>query len=245
MAQKRMLNKSISLSAQVNSLTLQEKLIFTWVIPHLDDYGLISSDPAVIKATAVPMIKSITIQVVVHFISHAEELGLVKVYKDCIEFLGFENHQSISQEKKAKPKFAKIPQENSGEKKKAQKSPLQDKIREDKIREDKIREDKITCDASVAGKKNDRVLSPVEQIMDIFYRINPTLNFGNKTTRSACEDMIKKFGLDATKAMAEQVISVQGKKYAPVATTPYQMKEKLAQFKIYFDSKKGDEMLKV
>ena len=33
--------------------------------------------------------------------------------------------------------------------------------------------------------------------------------------------------------MAEIAIAVQGKTYAPVITTPYQLKEKLAQLKIY------------
>jgi len=114
------------------------------------------------------------------------------------------------------------------------------KRKEDKINEDKEkrREDNI-CDASVADKKADRVLSPVEQIMDIFYKINPTLNWGNKTTRKACQEMINKFGLEPTLKMAEQIISIQGQPFAPVATTPYQMKEKLANFKVYFDSKKN------
>jgi hypothetical protein len=77
--------------------------------------------------------------------------------------------------------------------------------------------------------------------MNIFYKINPTLNWGNKTTRKACADLIKKFGLEDTKTMAEKVVSVQGMDFAPVATTPHQMKEKLAQFKIYFDRKKNDK----
>ena len=146
MAQKRMLNKSISLSAQVNKLNLKEKVIFTWSIPHLDDYGLLDSDPEVIKAMVIPMIKEITIKDINQFVKRAGELGLLKEYQDCLEFTGFENHQSISAEKKAKMKFSKIPinpQENSGENNNPQKSPLQDKIREDKIREDKIREEKI------------------------------------------------------------------------------------------------------
>lgn len=86
---------------------------------------------------------------------------------------------------------------------------------------------------------SDLTVAGVEDILNIFYKINPTLNWGNKTTRKACKDLIKQFGLEETKRMAEAVVSIQGKPYAPVATTPHQMKEKLAQFKIYFDRQKN------
>jgi hypothetical protein len=107
-----------------------------------------------------------------------------------------------------------------------------DNVPLDKNRIDKKRIEKnsISSDLKVAG---------VDDIMKIFYKINPTLNWGTKTNRKACEDLIKKFGLEDTKRMAEQVIGVQGKPYTPVATTPYQMKEKLAQFAIYFKTQKN------
>jgi len=153
MAQKRMLNKSISLSAQVNKLNLKEKIIFTWSIPHLDDYGLLNSDPEVIKATTCPMIKDITLKDIRGFIVKASELELLKEYRDCLEFTGFTNHQSISEEKKAKMKFSKIPrnpQENIGENNNPQKSPVQDKIREDKISKDKIREERTPSQVAIS-----------------------------------------------------------------------------------------------
>jgi len=79
----------------------------------------------------------------------------------------------------------------------------------------------------------------VKEVMDVFYKINPTLNWGNKTIRKAAADLIKKFGLEETLRMAEAVVAVQGQPYAPVATTPYDMKEKLAKFKIFFDNQKN------
>jgi len=108
-----------------------------------------------------------------------------------------------------------------------------------KIGKDRLSKDKI-------GKETSELSSQVKQLMDIFYKINPTLNWGNKTTRKASEDLIKKFGLAGTLQMAEQIVAVQGQKFAPVCTTPYQMKEKLAQFKIYFDGlKEKDNKFKV
>ena len=83
----------------------------------------------------------------------------------------------------------------------------------------------------IASSKNDGI----KKIMDIFYKINPTLNWSNKTTRKSCDDLIKKYGLEETKKLAEYAISIQGEKYAPVITTPYQLWNKLSQLKIYYD----------
>lgn len=80
--------------------------------------------------------------------------------------------------------------------------------------------------------------SQIKEIFKVFYEINPNINWGNKTSRKACEDMIKKFGYEGTMGMAQQVISVHGKAYAPVATTPYEMMIKLSKFKAYFESEK-------
>jgi hypothetical protein len=77
--------------------------------------------------------------------------------------------------------------------------------------------------------------SSINKVIDVFYKTNPMINWGNKTMRKACEDMIKVFGLDETLYMAERIVMSQGRKYAPVATDPLQMKNKLAQFKIYFE----------
>jgi len=154
-----MLNKSISLSGQMNELTLKEKLIFTWSIPHLDDYGLLDVSLAVIKATVIPMVKEIGLSDIRRFIDKGVAIGLLQEHKDCLEFLGFNNHQSISEEKKVKSKFAKIPQENSGENNNPQKSPLQDKRSKEKIREEKGREG--SC-ASL------REATPKEQAVEFF-----------------------------------------------------------------------------
>lgn len=81
----------------------------------------------------------------------------------------------------------------------------------------------------------------IDQLIGIFENINPTLNWKNKTIRNSATELINKFGFEDAINMAKQVISIQGKPYAPVATNPYQMKEKLAQFKIYFDRKKTEK----
>lgn len=55
MAQKRMLDKKISVSEQVNDLNFEAQIIFTWAIPHADDLGLLPISKKTLKALIVPM----------------------------------------------------------------------------------------------------------------------------------------------------------------------------------------------
>lgn len=140
MAQKRMLNKSISLSGQVNKLSTKHKLMFTWSIAHLDDYGRITNDPEVFKGTVHPMDKSITIKDCADFMEAAIAQNLVTNLSDCLEYTGFDNHQTISEEKRAKSRFNGLPQESPRIPENSQESPVQEKRREEKGSKEKRRE---------------------------------------------------------------------------------------------------------
>jgi hypothetical protein len=59
MANRRMIGKSISVSKQVNSMSLFSQHLFTWMIAHADDWGRMSGDPDVLRATVIPMATSI------------------------------------------------------------------------------------------------------------------------------------------------------------------------------------------
>lgn len=80
----------------------------------------------------------------------------------------------------------------------------------------------------------------VNDIMNIFYKINPTLNWGNRTYRKSAKDLIDKFGFDETKQMAEAAVSIQGQSYAPTITNPYELKEKLLKVKLFFDRRENN-----
>ncbi|MEA3430176.1 MAG: replication protein [Nanoarchaeota archaeon] len=96
------------------------------------------------------------------------------------------------------------------------------------------------------GKQRDKtkymqseIAGQINEIFNLFYEsINPTINFANKTSRSATETLIKKFGFDQITRMVKQTIAIQGKQYAPVVTTPYEFKEKLGKLHIYFKREK-------
>lgn len=82
-------------------------------------------------------------------------------------------------------------------------------------------------------------IKEINQVLEVFYqRINPGINFGNKTNRKASDWLIKNYGFEKTKAMAEWACKIQGRQYAPIVTTPWQLKEKLGELKIYADKLK-------
>lgn len=97
------------------------------------------------------------------------------------------------------------------------------------------------------AKKEKKVLSPysrdIHRVISAFREISPSLLYGNKSQRNAAEEMIKKFGIDKTLIMINAVISVQGVKYAPRATTPYAMWNKIGDFKAYFQSIKKEKQI--
>lgn len=55
MAQKRMIDKKISVSEQVANLSISAQCLYTWSIPHADDLGLLHVSARTLKATIVPM----------------------------------------------------------------------------------------------------------------------------------------------------------------------------------------------
>lgn len=67
----------------------------------------------------------------------------------------------------------------------------------------------------------------------LFEGINPTISYDNKTTRSAVELLYRKFGKEEAISIAKYAVSVFGKKFAPVISTPYQLKEKISSLASY------------
>lgn len=95
----------------------------------------------------------------------------------------------------------------------------------------------IATPKSVAG---------IDILFNIFYKsINPNINWGNKTQRSAAEWLINKYGVDRIEKIAKYSCSIQGKKYAPTITTPYQLKEKFADLNIYYEKNKVNQIIKI
>lgn len=75
----------------------------------------------------------------------------------------------------------------------------------------------------------------IKKIFEIFQMtVNPTINYGNKTQRKAAQDLLDTLGEDKALRLAEYACSIQNEDFAPVVTTPYQLKEKAAQVRIHW-----------
>jgi hypothetical protein len=148
MADGRMLKRAISTSRRLADLkTDSARMLYTWIIPHLDIEGRFYADPAMVKGSVVPRIKSFTEAKIGECLSDMAAVGLIYLYKidgdNYLHLRKFEDHQNLRPGKEAKsiipsppisdnsgPTPAVLP-DNSGP------TPAEDKIREDKIREDK------------------------------------------------------------------------------------------------------------
>jgi hypothetical protein len=67
----------------------------------------------------------------------------------------------------------------------------------------------------------------VNKLLKEFQDINPTINYGNKTQRSCCENLIKKFGYEKVLSTLNYYKSVRAEKYCPSISTPYELEQKM------------------
>lgn len=74
----------------------------------------------------------------------------------------------------------------------------------------------------------------IAMIIELFIKtINPLLGYARKTDRSACKILIQTFGFEGAYRIAKYAISIQAEKYAPVVSSPYQLKCNLSKVGIF------------
>lgn len=81
MAQKRMLDKKISISEQVANLTVEAQLLFTWMIPHADDMGMLPYSSRQIKALVVPMNEKYTAESIGIHLEDIRKQDLINIFE--------------------------------------------------------------------------------------------------------------------------------------------------------------------
>ena len=113
----RFLSKSVSLSEQLASVSLEAALLFTWCIPHLDSEGRLLGNAASVKATAVPLRDEIPLDSVPSLLlelarAPKDEHGRPLVYwyevqsRRYLEFPGFVSHQrGLRKDREAKSRL--------------------------------------------------------------------------------------------------------------------------------------------
>lgn len=112
MAEKRMLAKVISISEKVNMLPdVFDMLLFTWMIPHTDDFGRLAGSPAKVKALVVPMLDK-SLRDVETALNHLSAADLIFWYEvageKVVQINDFEKHQQ-GLHKRTRSKFADPP----------------------------------------------------------------------------------------------------------------------------------------
>lgn len=116
MAEKRMISKVISISEKVNMLPdIFDMLLFTWIIPHTDDFGRLAGSPAKVKALVVPMLDK-SIKEVGDSIQRLHDQGLIHWYEvdgeKVIQVTNFEKHQQ-GLHKRTRSKFPDPPDKSN------------------------------------------------------------------------------------------------------------------------------------
>lgn len=256
MAQRRMFSPDIVSSDAFLDMPVSSQVLYFHLAMRADDDGFVTprmvmrligsteDDLKVLKAKRFILDFESGVIVIKHWLIHnliRADLYKETLYKKEKSSLGLNENGAYTELREGVSEIKQIEspewlKRRRGELRTAnvpQTAPRSGKVREGQVR---LGKDSLTSELS----------SQVKEIMTLFYEgVNPTINWGNKTTLKACKDLIARFGFEEVKRMTEAVISCQGKPYAPVATTPYQMKEKLAQFKIYFEGKNSKPLVTV
>lgn len=88
----------------------------------------------------------------------------------------------------------------------------------------------IPATASAVAEPND-----INKVMEAFQmKLNPLINYGNKTQRAAAQYLVEQLGLEKTLRTIDFAAQVKDDPYAPTITTPYQLKEKMAALVNHF-----------
>lgn len=148
MAQRRMISKSISTSTKLSEVDTFSKLLFTWLIPHCDDYGHMDGSSRLVKGIVVPLCNE-TIEEVESSLKQLEEYDLIKRYekngKLYLEIVKWVDHQTL---KTDRPLHVIYPLPDwwkpDNSKWKPVYSKRKNKLSEVKLSEVNIREDKST-----------------------------------------------------------------------------------------------------
>lgn len=107
--------------------------------------------------------------------------------------------------------------------------------------------------ATVSRKKGSKALTEptaVEKdaraLMAAFYdyNINKQLNFANKTERAAAEFMVRQIGLDKLLPVIASLAHSNGQQYAPIITTPYELRMRWAKLVAYWKRNNDDKIIR-
>jgi len=139
-----MLDKeAISQSRKLSELKSDtSRLVYTWLLSHLDCEGRFSAEPSIIKGLVFPRINSITFKKIENSLFEMVDVGLIEIYEidgdNYLEYIKFRDYQSLEKSREAP---SKIPAPGDNSRVNPSRSALIP-LREEKRREEKISKDK-------------------------------------------------------------------------------------------------------
>ena len=140
-----MISKSISTSRKINKLSDRASLIYTWMIPHTDDFGHLEGDPLSIRAKVVPM-REISLDEIEGELKEMETVGVITRYEvegeKYIEINGFEDFQTFKTDRPRRQEYPQRIQTESSRKPVVSKRKPSGNIVRRKLSEVKLSEDK-------------------------------------------------------------------------------------------------------
>lgn len=82
MARGRFISKSISLDAKVNQLSTDlARLLWTWMIPHLDARGRFYGEACIVRGFVFPRMADVSVEEIDGYLNEMAELGLLSRYE--------------------------------------------------------------------------------------------------------------------------------------------------------------------
>lgn len=206
MAEKRMLSKVISISEKVNELPdIFDMLLYTWMIPHADDFGRLAGSPGKIKALVVPMLEK-SIKDIRQSLQVLDAQGLILWYEvegeRVVQIQQFEKHQQ-GLHKRTRSKFPDFPgnsgnvQEFPSELKGTELNRTEEKRTEEKRTEQEQNGNEGSLPASLDAAEDDYLYGggPLPSVPDAF-RMFEAEGFG--TISDITKDQLNEFIQDYT-----------------------------------------------
>ena len=97
-----------------------------------------------------------------------------------------------------------------------------------------VRVNDILAAPSAADSEKD-INKRIAEIINAFKPVKPFIQklYGQPPQRQAAKEMVDEFGFEKALKIAEYAVSVQGQPFAPVITTPYQLREKVGNLRIW------------
>ena len=188
MAQRRMISKSISTSTRLSEVSTFAALLFTWIIPHCDDYGHLDANPKIVKAIVVPL-RDETAEDVAAALKDLVKHGLLTTYeadgRPYLEIVKWDDHQTFKTDRPLNQQ-APLPADDLWKPLETTRKPVGNirprKISEEKISEGKRREEKKQPHQTISYLRD----VPKEDIKEFSERFNTT----EKVIRSKAEDLL-------------------------------------------------------